>query len=243
MMRTTFLGELAHVEDVPVPAGEGLVGRKLGRFRILAELGRGGMGIVYLAHDQQLRRSVALKLLRQSLTQDDERYRRFLREAQAAAAVKHPHLATIYDVGEVEGQAFIAIEPLDGKSLRRVLASGPLPFDEAVRVARQILAGLDEAHRAGFSFGVLLYEMVAGVRPFVAESPAELHSAILRDAPRRLGELRPLVPPRRASPSYKGWDPTYGMETNPERLCELLEAMLDVAQAPAAATSASRLTP
>ena len=145
-----FLREVAHVEDVQVPADESLIGRSLGRFRLLAELGRGGMGIVYLAHDDSLRRSVALKLLRPTLTRDDERHRRFLREARAAASVTHPHLTTIYDVGEVDGHVFIAMERLDGTSLRRLLARGPLPIDEAVRVGVQILAGLDEAHRAGF---------------------------------------------------------------------------------------------
>jgi serine/threonine protein kinase/tetratricopeptide (TPR) repeat protein len=278
-----FLREVAHVEERAVPSREPLIGDTLGRFRLLAELGRGGMGIVYLARDESLERSVALKLLRPSLSRRDERYQRFLREARAAASVTHPHLATIYDVGEVDGQVYIAMERLDGTSLRRILTRGQLPFEEAVRVALQILAGLDEAHRAGFvhrdlkpdnvivtangitklldfglakrhrpseldvdagggargdgafgggpitaeahtaagqlvgtpaymspeqvrgaaidprsdifSFGVLFFEMLAGVRPFVAASPAELQSAILRDAPRPLGELRDGVPP------------------------------------------------
>jgi tetratricopeptide (TPR) repeat protein len=145
-----FLREVAQVDELPPPPMEPLIGRAFGRFRVIAELGRGGMGIVYLAHDESLQRLVALKLLRPSLSRHDERQRRFLREARAAAAVTHPNLTTIYDVGEIDGRAFIAMERLDGTSLRRLLASGPLPIAEAVRIALSVLAGLEQAHRAGF---------------------------------------------------------------------------------------------
>jgi serine/threonine protein kinase len=144
-----FLRELAHVEDVAPPTRQPTPGQMLGRFRILSELGRGGMGIVYLAHDENLRRAVALKLLPPSLTRQDERSRRFLREARAAAAVTHPNLATIYDVGEIEGNIFIAMERVEGRTLRKQLAGGRPPLDEAVHVANQILAGLAKAHQAG----------------------------------------------------------------------------------------------
>lgn len=143
-----FLRELARVEDV-APPRQPLPGQMIGRFRILSELGRGGMGIVYLAHDENLRRAVALKLLPPSLTRQDERYRRFLREARAAASVTHPNLATIYDVGEFEGNIFIAMERVDGRTLRKLLASGRPPIDEVVDIAGQILAGLAKAHQAG----------------------------------------------------------------------------------------------
>jgi eukaryotic-like serine/threonine-protein kinase len=145
-----FLREVARVEDVAAPSPQPLLGQAIGRFRIMSELGRGGMGIAYLAHDETLRRAVALKLLRPSLTRQDERQRRFLREARAAASVTHPNLTTIYDVGEVEGRVFIAMERLEGKTLRQVLAHGRLPIEEAARVAAQILAGLARAHQAGF---------------------------------------------------------------------------------------------
>jgi serine/threonine-protein kinase len=144
-----FLREVAFVEDVSPPARQPLVGQAIGRFRILSELGRGGMGIVYLAHDESLRRSVALKLLPPSLTRQEERYRRFLREARTAASVTHPNLATIYDVGEVEGNVFIAMERVEGKTLRSVLAGGRLSIEQAGSFAAQILAGLSKAHRAG----------------------------------------------------------------------------------------------
>jgi eukaryotic-like serine/threonine-protein kinase len=144
-----FLREVAYVEDVAPPARQPAPGQMLGRFRILSELGRGGMGIVYLAHDENLRRAVALKLLPPSLNRQDERYRRFLREARAAAAVTHPNLATIYDVGEVEGNTFIAMERVDGRTLRKLLAGGRPSLDEAVEIAVQILSGLAKAHQAG----------------------------------------------------------------------------------------------
>ena len=128
-----FLREVAHVEDVPPPTRQPVVGQTLGRFRILSELGRGGMGIVYLAHDENLRREVALKLLPPSLTRQEERYRRFLREARTAASVSHNNLATIYDVGEVEGNAFIAMERIEGVTLRKLLAQGALSIEKIGR--------------------------------------------------------------------------------------------------------------
>jgi eukaryotic-like serine/threonine-protein kinase len=144
-----FLSEIARVEDAIPPTPPPLAGQRLGRFRILSELGRGGMGIVYLAHDENLRRAVALKLLPPSLHRQEERYRRFLREARAAASVTHPNLATIYDVGEVEGNIFITMERVEGTTLRRLIARELLPVEEAANWAAQILAGLAKAHRAG----------------------------------------------------------------------------------------------
>src|SRR5690606_32177972 len=116
-----FLREVARVEEVPPPPPAPIAGQSIGRFRILSELGRGGMGVVYLAHDESLRRAVALKLLAPGVTRQAERRRRFLREARAAASVTHPNLATIYDVGEVDGTVFIAMERIEGRTLRKVL--------------------------------------------------------------------------------------------------------------------------
>ncbi len=148
-----FLREVARVDAVPpplsVPLPQPFVGQQIARFRILGELGRGGMGIVYLAHDDQLQRAVALKILVASLTRHEERGRRFLREARAAASVSHPNLATIYDVGEDGGRVFIAMERIEGQTLRRILASRRLTVDEAVGLTAQILAGLAKAHQAG----------------------------------------------------------------------------------------------
>lgn len=144
-----FLREVARVEELPPPTPLPIAGQSIGRFRILSELGRGGMGIVYLAHDESLRRAVALKLLAPGVTQQDERRRRFLREARAAASVTHPNLATIYDVGEVDGTIFIAMERIEGRTLRKVIAGRQLPLEEAATIAAQLLAGLAKAHRAG----------------------------------------------------------------------------------------------
>src|SRR5271163_3354148 len=95
-----------------------LVGRSLAHFRIDAELGEGGMGVVYRATDEKLRRQVALKVLPESFAKDEDRRRRFMREARSAAAVTHANIATVYEVGETDGQVFIAIELVEGETLR-----------------------------------------------------------------------------------------------------------------------------
>src|SRR5579863_130031 len=110
-----------------------LVGRTLAHFRIDAKLGEGGMGVVYRATDDRLRREVALKVLPESLAADPERRRRFLREARAAAAVTHGNIATVLDIGEADGQVFIAMELVLGQTLRDHVAAG-LTHAEALRV-------------------------------------------------------------------------------------------------------------
>src|SRR3954451_7413451 len=144
-----FLRDVARAEERPPPSTARLEGTNIGRFKVVSEIGRGGMGIVFLAEDEKLRRKVALKLLPPSFAADEERRRRFLREARAAAAVSHPNLVTVYDVGEHEGRAYIAMEYLRGRSLREQLSERPLSIDEAVELARQVLAGLAHAHAAG----------------------------------------------------------------------------------------------
>jgi serine/threonine-protein kinase len=124
-------------------------GAKIGRFRIERELGAGGMGVVYEAVDERLDRRVALKVLPPDALGDDERRRRFLREARAAAAVTHPNVAVVYDADEVLGRIFIAMELVRGESLRERLARGPLGVGDALRVARAVLAGVAAAHAAG----------------------------------------------------------------------------------------------
>jgi eukaryotic-like serine/threonine-protein kinase len=268
-----FLREIAHVAELPPPMPGPGIGERIAHFRILAELGRGGMGVVYLAHDERLLRSVALKVLSTTLTGPDDRGWRFLREARAAAAVSHVNLATIYEVGEVDGRIFIALERIEGKTLRQILASRRLPVDEAVGLAMQMLAGLTRAHQVRvvhrdlkpenvmvtdegvvklldfglakrhgarpvdpgsidqvdtipledtaapkllgtpgymspeqarcetvdarsdiFSFGIILYEMLAGARAFSGPTRADLLTATLRDAPRPLADHRDDVP-------------------------------------------------
>ena len=126
-----------------------LIGRVLGHFRVLAELGRGGMGVVYRARDEKLDREVALKVLPPAFTADEERRRRFLREARSAAAVVHPNIATVFEVDESDGLIFLAMELVQGETLRRRLAAGSLPIGEAVRIARCMARALAKAHGAG----------------------------------------------------------------------------------------------
>ncbi|MCX5753846.1 MAG: serine/threonine-protein kinase, partial [Candidatus Krumholzibacteria bacterium] len=126
-----------------------MIGRTISHYRILEKLGEGGMGVVYKAEDTKLKRVVALKFLPQDLTRDAEAKARFNREAQAAAALNHPNICTIYEVGEHEGQSFIAMELVEGQSLKERIERGPLPIDDAVSFAIQVGEGLGEAHEKG----------------------------------------------------------------------------------------------
>jgi serine/threonine-protein kinase len=123
--------------------------RSVAHFRVVARLGAGAMGVVYKAIDEKLGRAVALKVLPDALAGDDDRRRRFLREARSAAAVTHPNLATIYEAGEDGGRVYIAMEHVSGRTLREILAAGALPVAEALEVARGILRGIARAHDAG----------------------------------------------------------------------------------------------
>jgi serine/threonine protein kinase/Tfp pilus assembly protein PilF len=117
-----------------------------GKYRILAEIGRGGMGVVYRAEDTKLRRPVALKFLSENLAADPAARARFMREAQAAAALDNPHVCTVFEAGEHEGRAFIAMAFIEGESLKDRGARGPLTLDEALALSREIAEGLAEAH-------------------------------------------------------------------------------------------------
>jgi serine/threonine protein kinase/TolB-like protein/Tfp pilus assembly protein PilF len=125
------------------------VGNRLGPYLILSILGKGGMGEVYLAHDPRLGRKVAIKLLPLELTQNDDRTRRFQHEARAASTISHPNVAHIYEIGEVDGRRFTAMEYVDGVTLRDRLAQGALKMSEAVEIALQIALALRAAHEAG----------------------------------------------------------------------------------------------
>lgn len=124
-------------------------GTRLGPYEIVAPLGAGGMGEVYRARDTRLNRSVALKVLAPSVAIDPDLRARFQREAQAIAALSHPHICALHDVGEHEGTAYLVMELLDGATLADRLASGPLPIAQALTVAAQIADALDRAHRVG----------------------------------------------------------------------------------------------
>ena len=124
-----------------------LIGQTLGKYRILEQIGRGGMGVVYKAHDTVLDRLVAIKVLAPHLTWDEEFVKRFLLEARTAARLKHPNIITIHDVAQVEGYQFIAMEHLEGHSLAEIIRrEAPLPMERAVRILDQIAQALDYAH-------------------------------------------------------------------------------------------------
>ena len=120
-----------------------------GKYRILDQLGAGGMGVVYRAEDLTLKRRVALKFLPPHLAETPELKERFLIEAQAAAALSHPNICVIHEVGESDGRPFIAMEYVEGETLREKVRKGPLKPEEAVDLISQVAAGLGEAHQKG----------------------------------------------------------------------------------------------
>jgi formylglycine-generating enzyme required for sulfatase activity/dienelactone hydrolase/predicted Ser/Thr protein kinase len=122
---------------------------KVSHYRIDAEIGRGGMGVVYSAHDTRLGRAVAIKMLSAGATADPDRHRRFVQEARAASALNHPHIVTIHEIDEDNGTTFIAMELVDGTRLDTLIAAGPLPVTRALEYASQIASALDAAHGSG----------------------------------------------------------------------------------------------
>src|SRR5213075_120775 len=121
-----------------------------GRYKIIRKLGAGGMADVYLAEDQELGRRVAIKILNDRHAADDQFIERFRREAKNAAGLSHPNIVSIFDRGEAEGTYYIAMEFLDGRSLKELItARGPAPIPVSIDYARQILSALRVAHRQG----------------------------------------------------------------------------------------------
>lgn len=120
-----------------------------GKYQILEELGRGGMGVVYKAEDTKLKRTIALKFLPPELTHILEVKERFMREAQAAAALDHPNICTVYEFDEAEEKTYISMAYIEGQSLKKKIESGPLELDEGLRLATQVAEGLQEAHKKG----------------------------------------------------------------------------------------------
>jgi TolB-like protein/predicted Zn-dependent protease len=126
-----------------------MIGQTISHYRILSRLGEGGMGVVYLAEDLTLRRQVALKFLPVDLATDPEARVRLIHEAQAAAALLHPHICPIHEVAESDGKAFLVMAYLEGQTLRERLREGPIPLDEALMIARQVGEALAAAHAKG----------------------------------------------------------------------------------------------
>jgi eukaryotic-like serine/threonine-protein kinase len=254
-----------------------LIGTKVSHYRVIEKLGGGGMGVVYKAEDTRLHRFVALKFLPESLARDPQWLGRFQREAQAASALNHPNICTIYDIGEHEGSAFIAMEFLAGETLKHRISESPLETGEVLDLGIQIAEALEAAHSNGivhrdvkpanifisprghaklldfgvaklapeaaggsekpagpspqkfsehltqtgvavgtaaymspeqirgeepdqrtdlFSFGVVLYEMASGVRPFNGSTFAAVAAAILHDTPLSPSKVNPKLSPK-----------------------------------------------
>ncbi len=133
----------------PWPGGENLIGQTISQYKILEQLGQGGMGIVYKAQDTRLNRAVAVKFLSPQLLANQEAKQRFLHEAQASAGLDDPNICTVHEIHEAEGHTFIVMSYVEGQSLSDKIESGPLEMREALDIAHQIGQGLSRAHKQG----------------------------------------------------------------------------------------------
>jgi len=184
-------------------------GTRLGSYEILSPLGAGGMGEIYRARHVKLGREAAVKVLPSDVSWDPERLHRFEREARAASALNHPSIVTIYDIDEHEGRTFIAMELVDGVTLRNLLSEGPLDTRETLRLASAIAEGLARAHAAGIVHRDLKPDNVMITADgryyadpaFVQVPEAGLLSKVYAK------ERAALIDPKRASTSFLAGDP------------------------------------